>query len=153
MQITLHIDDQHAHELVSLLATLLAKPSAVEDTADPAPGHPELSLNDMIAEAQGKADALIERLDAALEPSDPFATDLDDGTPADDGTHRDLPFPDGIVPPPLPEGKTRRIYRGDDFPAGNGISANGRHVLFTDGDGVWHFAAEFSYSVHHIEAI
>lgn len=147
MQITLHIADQHAHELVSLLATLLAKPSHVEDIADPAPGHPELSLNDMIDAAQAKADALTARLDAALEPSDPFATELDDGT------HRDLPFPEGIVPPPLPEGKTRWIYRGGDFPDGDGISANGRLVLFVDCNGVWHFAHGFSYAVHHIEAV
>jgi hypothetical protein len=71
---------------------------------------------------------------------------------AADPTMRDLPFPNGVIPPTLPEGKTRWIYRGDDFSAGNGISANGRHVLFADGDD-WYFADAFSYPVHHIEAV
>jgi hypothetical protein len=69
--------------LIQLLGTLLAKTSPVEANPDPAPGHPELPLQD----------------EAELEETDP--------------TLRDLPLPDGLPELPLlPEGKTRWVYRG-----------------------------------------
>lgn len=46
MKLTLHIDDNHAPLLIQLLGTLLAKSSPVEGNEDPAPGHPELPLQD-----------------------------------------------------------------------------------------------------------
>lgn len=161
MKITLHIDDQHAHELVSLLANIIAKSSAVEDIADPAPGHPELSLNDMIDAAQAKTDSLTERLDAliekfsvALDLTDPFATELEDSTPADDGTRRDLPFPDGIIPPPLPEGKTRWIYRGTFMEDDAFYVERPRHIeYFCRNEKRWHLTSHFSTTLHHIEAV
>jgi hypothetical protein len=46
MKITLNIDDGHAPVFIQLLAELIAKASPVEAPADPAPGHPELPLED-----------------------------------------------------------------------------------------------------------
>jgi len=71
---------------------------------------------------------------------------------AADPTMRDLPFPDGVIPPPLPEGKTRWIYRG--MHAGNPIYIKkNRHVFYSVGGTRWMQTDYFSESLHHIEAV
>ena len=71
---------------------------------------------------------------------------------AADPTMRDLPFPDGVIPPQLPEGKTRWIYRGtfdfiSEYPCGP------RYVRYSIGGTTWMIAFNFSTHAHHIEAV
>jgi hypothetical protein len=129
MKITLHIADEHAPMLIQLLGTLLAKTSPVEANPDPAPGHPELPLQDEAELRWGIA--------GELEETDP--------------TRRDLPLPDGLPElPPLPEGKTRWVYRGrfDELR----IPTYGRIVRYFESHAWWE-TSEFSTILHHIEAI
>lgn len=69
-----------------------------------------------------------------------------------DPTMRDLPFPDGVIPPPLPEGKTRWIYRGT-FDFQNTYPCGLRYVLYSGNGKRWHLTPHFSSSLHHIEAV
>lgn len=73
--------------------------------------------------------------------------------PAEDITRRDLPFPNGLTPPPLPKGKTRWIYRGRGF-GYEGIPVGDRVVFYDSGEGRWHDTDRFSCDfIHHIEAV
>ena len=71
---------------------------------------------------------------------------------AADPTMRDLPFPDGVIPPPLPEGKTRWIYRGT-FDFINEYPCGPRYVRYSIGGTTWMIAFNFSTHAHHIEAV
>lgn len=44
MKLTIEIPDAHTGDVLTFVAALLAKSTAVEAPADPAPGHPELPL-------------------------------------------------------------------------------------------------------------
>ena len=71
---------------------------------------------------------------------------------AADPTMRDLPFPKGVIPPPLPEGKTRWIYRGTHI--GNPIYVKkNRHMLYSIGGKQWMQTNYVSAYLHHIEAV
>jgi len=74
--------------------------------------------------------------------------------PAADPTMRDLPFPDGVIPPPLPEGKTRWIYRGTFLEDDAFYVERPRHIeYFSRNEKRWHLTCHFSTSLHHIEAV
>ena len=73
---------------------------------------------------------------------------------ATDPTMRDLPFPEGVVPPPLPEGKTRWIYRGTFLSEDTFYVEPPRHVeYFSGNEKRWHLTCHFSTDLHHIEAV
>ena len=71
---------------------------------------------------------------------------------AADPTMRDLPFPDGVIPPPLPEGETRWIYRGMHTGNPTYIKKN-RHMLYSVSGTRWMQTDYFSEALHHIEAV
>jgi len=77
MKLTIEIPDAHTGSVLEFVAALIAKTSTVEAPADPAPGHPELSLDDMIDAAQAKADKLVAKLDALIS-ADPLKVAMDD---------------------------------------------------------------------------
>ena len=71
-----------------------------------------------------------------------------------DPTMRDLPFPDGLIPPPLPEGKTRWIYRGTFLEDDAFYAEPPRHVeYFSRNEKRWYATTLFSTTLHHIEAV
>lgn len=73
---------------------------------------------------------------------------------AADPTMRDLPFPEGVIPPQLPEGKTRWIYRGTFLEDGEFCAELPRHVeYFVPDEKRWHLTSHFSTTLHHIEAV
>ena len=69
-----------------------------------------------------------------------------------DPTMRDLPFPDGVIPTQLPEGKTRWIYRGK-FVFEIAYPCESRHVRYSVSGKDWRKAYNFSTPAHHIEAV
>jgi hypothetical protein len=73
---------------------------------------------------------------------------------AADPTQRELPWnPDWPEPPPLPEGKTRWVNRGYDWPM-MGIETKGRIIYWLDSERKWNRAETFSHAgIHHIEAV
>lgn len=71
---------------------------------------------------------------------------------AADPTMRDLPFPDGVIPPQLPEGKTRWIYRGT-FGLAEARPCESKHVRYSICGIDWRQAYNFSTHAHHIEAV
>ena len=71
---------------------------------------------------------------------------------AADPTMRDLPFPDGVIPPQLPEGKTRWVYRGT-FSLVEAHPCESRHVRYSICGIDWRQAYNFSTHAHHIEAV
>lgn len=69
-------------------------------------------------------------------------------------TMRDLPFPEGLIPPPLPEGKTRWVYRGTFLGDDTFYAELPRHVeYFVPDEKRWHATRYFSTELHHIEAV
>lgn len=119
----------------------------VEAVTDPAPGHPELPLDEL---PQPRVPQPTAGLSPEAAKAIQAATDE-----AADPTRRDMPFPDGVVPPPLPEGKTRWIYRGNDLPDTGKFLVGDRCVRWLDDTvGEWKHTATFSIEgVHHIEAV
>jgi len=162
MKLTIEIPNENAHLVLSLLATIAAKPQ--EPQADPAPGHPELPLPDMPVntvpqEIVDRAFDCYEReILAKAIPADPCAADpfkvaMDDPFVAEDPTRRELLWGDLPEPPPLPEGKTRWVNRGK-FPnvnAGSGYAV-GRRIVYYLIEG-WCYSPDFSGDTPHIEAI
>ena len=71
---------------------------------------------------------------------------------AADPTMRDLPFPDGVIPPPLPDGKTRWIYRGV-FNGDESYRCKSHYVYYSRFGMDWTRAYNFSTHAHHIEAV
>jgi hypothetical protein len=100
------------------------------------------ALNARIDELQARVDALTARLDSMLakEPEDP--------------TQRILPIPEHMMPhlPPLPEGKTEWVGRGEF--EGLEIEAGQRCVFYWDALH-WAFGSTFYFSekTFHIEAV
>jgi hypothetical protein len=95
---------------------------------------------------------LIAEFHATLAKFEVIAKRMEERESGIDPTMRDLPFPDGVIPPPLPDGKTRWIYRG--MPSGNPIYVKKpRHVLFSRSGNHWMQTDYFSESLHHIEAV
>ena len=95
---------------------------------------------------------LIAEFHATLAKFEVIAARMEQRELGIDPTMRDLPFPDGIIPPQLPEGKTRWIYRGtfdfiNDYPCGP------RYVRYSIGGITWMIAFNFSTHAHHIEAV
>ena len=73
---------------------------------------------------------------------------------AADPTMRDLPFPDGVIPPQLPEGKTRWIYCGTFLGDDAFYVDSTRHIeYFVPDEKRWHLTSHFSTTLHHIEAV
>jgi len=97
---------------------------------------------------------LIAEFHATLAKFEVIAKRMEERESCIDHTMRDLPFPDGVIPPPLPEGKTRWIYRGT-FPDADAFYVEpSRHIeYFCDHDNQWHLTCHFSTSLHHIEAV
>lgn len=95
---------------------------------------------------------LIAEFHATLAKFEVIAKRMEERELGIDPTLRDLPFPDGVIPPPLPESKTRWIYRGtfdfiNDYPCGP------RYVRYSIGGITWMIAFNFSTHAHHIEAV
>lgn len=95
---------------------------------------------------------LIAEFHATLAKFEEIAKRMEERESGIDPTMRDLPFPDGVIPPPLPEGKTRWIYRGTSM--GNPIYIKkSRHMLYSVSGTRWMQTDYFSEALHHIEAI
>jgi len=110
----------------------------------------------VVAIQGGKTQTVQEWCDANILPAtvaaaDPLKVAMDDPVEAEDPTRRELPWGDLPEPPPLPEGKTRWVNRGE-FLKYN-ISATGRKVAFLDAEGTWRETFNFSTILPHIEAI
>lgn len=148
MKITLDIPNEHAPRLLALLSDLM--PVRLEPQADPAEGHPELPLDDeseAIAETRW---APIEGIDAA----DPMKVEMEPAAPVRDGD-AELPFPEGFPElPPLPEGKTRWVYRGtfSHVCKSEEVTYLNRVIKYWDGL-EWCVTQTFTTYFHHIEAI
>jgi len=102
--------------------------------------HTLAAFNKLAAQINAKLDALNARLDRM----EARAADMGDPT------MRELPWnPEWPEPPPLPEGKTRWVYRGSDW---NGVTwAKDRHIrYYADG---WNLTISFSGYFPHIEAV
>jgi hypothetical protein len=104
--------------------------------------HEEIAaLNARIDELQARVDALITRLDCMIanEPDDP--------------TQRIVPIPEHMLPhlPPLPEGKTAWVGRGEFGP--NSLKANDRTVFWFNPVAKFMPTRIFSRELFHIEAV
>lgn len=95
---------------------------------------------------------LIAEFYASLAKFEVIAKRMEDRESGIDPTMRDLPFPDGVIPPPLPEGKTRWIYRGTSMENPIYIEKN-RYVLYSIGGTRWMQTDYFFESLHNIEAV
>ena len=71
---------------------------------------------------------------------------------AADPTMRDLPFPDSVIPPSLPEGKTRWIYRGV-FGGNESYPCKSHYVYYSRFGMDWMRVYNFPTHAHHIEAV
>lgn len=93
---------------------------------------------------------LIAQFQYTLAKFEEIAVRMEEREEALNATMLDLPFPDGVIPPPLPEEKTKWIYRGTF--KGEMSRHPGRHimVMYTEG---WHSTTLFSGDLHHIEAV
>lgn len=97
---------------------------------------------------------LIAEFHATLAKFEEIAKRMEKREKGIDATMRDLPFPDGLIPPPLPEGKTRWIYRGTFMGDDSFYFDPPRHVeYFSRHEKRWHLTSHFSTSFHHIEAV
>lgn len=133
----------------------------VTASADPAPGHPELPLTAVhaatlkgLVNLPAKKFHFLDETDARLPTiaaADPLKVAMDDPVEDEDPTRRELPWGDLPEPPPLPEGKTRWVNRGEFLKYD--ISATGRKVAFLDAEGTWRETFNFSTILPHIEAI
>ena len=93
---------------------------------------------------------LIAQFQYTLAKFEEIAARMEEREEALDATMRDFPFPDGVIPPPLPEEKTKWIYRGTFK---GGMSRHpGRHIMVMY-EGGWHSTTLFSGDLHHIEAV
>jgi hypothetical protein len=100
------------------------------------------ALNARIDELQARVDALITRLDSMLADE------------SEDPTQRILPIPEHMLPylPPLPEGKTEWVGRGEF--GGRLIDANHRAVFYFYEEGTKSSPTTyFSDTFFHIEAV
>jgi len=97
---------------------------------------------------------LIAEFHATLAKFEVIAKRMEERELGIDPTMRDLPFPDGIVPPPLPEGRTRWIYRGTFLEDDAFYVERPRHIeYFCRNEKRWHLTSHFSTTLHHIEAV
>lgn len=93
---------------------------------------------------------LIAQFQYTLAKFEEIAARMEEREKTLDATMLDLPFPEWVVPPPLPEGKTKWIYRGT-FEGGMSRHS-GRHIMVMYAEG-WHSTTLFSGDLHHIEAV
>lgn len=121
-----------AAKLDARLTRMEARGGIVED-ADTAPGHPELPLATECHEAADPL-TLVTEWQSEIDP-----------------TLRDLPFPEGVVCPELPPGKTRWVNRGC-FRNYRGRPNHSRHIQYLDA-GHWWPTCNFDGPFIHIEAI
>ena len=126
-------------------------PIAIANGLSPAPpAEPDSALaafNALAEQINAKLDALNARLDRMEARAAAMETVVDP-------TMRELPWnPEWPKPPPLPEGKTRWVNRGDEW---TGIyNAENRTVRWLQKNPTkWMVATEFSHiGIHHIEAV
>jgi hypothetical protein len=105
---------------------------------------PALAAFNALAE---QINAKLDALNARLDRMEARAAAMESAT---DPTMRELPWnPEWPEPPPLPEGKTRWVYRGENW---DGVTwARDRHVrYYADG---WTLTISFSGYFPHIEAV
>jgi len=95
---------------------------------------------------------LIAEFHATLSKFEVIAARMEEREKGIDPTMRDLPFPDGVIPPPLPEGKTRWVYRGA-FNGDESYPCKSHHVYYSRFGMDWMRAYNFSTHAHHIEAV
>lgn len=95
---------------------------------------------------------LIAEFHATLAKFEVIAARMEQRELGIDPTMRDLPFPDELIPPPLPEGKTRWVYRGT-FGSAEAHPCESRHVRYSIYGIDWRHAYNFSTHAHHIEAV
>ena len=95
---------------------------------------------------------LIAEFHATLAKFEVIAKRMEERELGIDPTLRDLPFPEGVIPPPLPEGKTRWIYRGT-FDFIETLPCGPRYVRYSIEGIRWMIAFNFSTHAHHIEAV
>ena len=110
--------------------------------------HTLAAFSKLAAQINAKLDALNARLDRM----EARASAMEATT---DPTKRELQWnPDWPEPPPLPEGKTRWVNRGDEW-AGLRIPTAGRAVFWLSKHPLkWDKSEEFSHAgIHHIEAV
>jgi len=109
--------------------------------------HTLAAFNVLAAQINAKLDAITERLDRM----DARASEME---AIADPTMRELPWdPTWPEPPPLPEGKTRWVNRGSEWPM-PGIETKDRIVYWFDSEHAWNRADTFSHTgIHHIEAV
>jgi hypothetical protein len=155
--LSIHVYDSTTPSEFDALIELLAGMKSRHAATDPAPGHPELplpaSLTGLVNQPAKKFHFLDEtdtRL-PKIAAADPLKVAMDDPVESEDPTRREFPWGDLPEPPPLPEGKTRWVNRGEFLKYD--ISANGRKVAFLDAEGTWRETFNFSTILPHIEAI
>jgi hypothetical protein len=120
-------------------------PIAIANGLSPDPALAAFSA--LAAQINAKLDALNARLDRM----EARAVTMES---AADQTLRELPWnPDWLEPPPLPDGKTRWVNRGYDWPM-PGIETKGRIIYWLDSERKWNRTETFSHAgIHHIEAV
>jgi hypothetical protein len=95
---------------------------------------------------------LIAEFHATLAKFEVIAARMEKRESGIDPTMRDLPFPDGVIPPSLPEGKTRWVYRGV-FDGNESYRCKSHFVYYSRFGMDWIRAYNFSTHAHHIEAV
>ena len=118
---------------------------------NPTPGQPQRpdQMTPEHAETNARIDALQERIDALITRLDSMLANE-----PDDPTQRILPIPEHMLPhlPPLPEGKTEWVGRGEFD--GIWIKANEQTVFWFNPDALKFVQTRiFSRELFHIEAV
>jgi hypothetical protein len=109
--------------------------------------HTLAAFNKLAAQINAKLDAI----NARLTRMEARAAAMES---AADPTMMDLPWdPTWPEPPPLPDGKTRWVNRGSEWPM-PGIDVGSRVVYWFDSEHKWNRADVFSHTgIPHIEAV
>lgn len=161
MKLTLEIPQEHTGQVLAMLATLM-KPSTVEAQPDPAEGHPELPLMPVEMSVEEWVASRLPTLDdeseeiaetrwavAGIDAADPLKVEMEP-------CEAELPFPEDFPElPPLPEGKTRWVYRGtfpEKEPNTETMHKN-RCIKYRSCFGDWHDTETFDGLMPHIEAL
>lgn len=164
MKLTIELPDRATPELLAFLALMMPANKSIIPQLTPTPKSVTMTRDEeqptprsVITGSQTKYQDRAAAVPAQTLEEDIFG-DLEapetipQGIKEEDPTQRDLPFPDECSPPPpLPEGKTRWVCRGD-FRNFTTIYADGRHVRYWDGE-KWSLTVSFGSAFTHIEAI
>ena len=130
---------------VGYYAVREGSPVAIANGFSSAAPDPALAAFDALA---AQINAKLDDLNARLDRMEALAAAMEDPT------KRELPWnPEWPEPPPLPEGKTRWVNRGYDWPM-PGIETKGRIIYWIDSERKWNRTEIFSHAgINHIEAV